>query len=366
MELHGSFGFRQQYLASKSETPYTFTYQNGRRYASTELGHYYMPNDEPEIQRLNEQHWILTQVKGGSLHRAPIPDKAGLKVLDVGCGSGIWPIQMAEDYPKAMVIGMDVSPIQPKNKPANVEWITQDMEDEWPYPESYFDLIHLSLVHGCVADWGKMMQKITKHLAPGGWVEHQEFSLCRQYMVDENNKPIPMSEKLGELPAFFRWNRLMEQAGANRGRQLQLGPHLATFQKQAGLQHVTETVFPHKWGTWPSDPKERELGARTMLSTMSGIEGFTTVMFTKALGWSLEDTQAFIADTKRDMRNDQLRKVIDLHVVYGQKPGKVTDSTRKASSGSWIVDSKYLQIGLGVLVGAAAASTLSFWLARRR
>jgi ubiquinone/menaquinone biosynthesis C-methylase UbiE len=123
-----------------------------------------VPNDEPKIQRLNEQHWILTQVKGGRLHHAPLSKKDKLKILDVGYGSEIWCIQMAEAYPTAQVIGMDVSPIQPSNKPANVEWITLDMEKEWPYPADYFDFIHLSLVHGCVEDWDKMVTKMIRRV----------------------------------------------------------------------------------------------------------------------------------------------------------------------------------------------------------
>lgn len=152
----------QKDIHSERNSTYDWTYEIGRRYPSAELGHYYMPNDEPEIHRLNEQHWILTQVKGGVLHHAPVSDKADIKVLDVGCGSGIWCLDMAETYPKARVFGMDVSPIQPERKPANVEWCTHDMEQEWPFPESHFDFIHLSLVHGCVADWHNMMEKMTK------------------------------------------------------------------------------------------------------------------------------------------------------------------------------------------------------------
>jgi SAM-dependent methyltransferase len=323
-----------------------------------------MPNDEPEIQRLNEQHWILTQVKGGRLHHAPLHHKSGMKILDVGCGSGIWCIQMAEDYPKALIFGMDVSPIQPHKKLANVEWITHDMEKEWPYPDDYFDYIHLSLVHGCVGDWSNMMAKMTRHLAPGGWIEHQEFSLCRQYLLDKNNKPLPMSDEIGELRPFFQWNRYMERAALKRGRQLQLGPHLKTFQKAAGLLEVNEVVFPHKWGTWPSDPTERFLGARTMLSAMSGVEGFTTILFTKALGWSLEDTQAFIVKVKRDMRDDSLRKVMDLHVVYGQKPGGATETTDAASFGWPEPDS--LRFSVGMAAGVAVAVVASIWLTQRR
>lgn len=323
-----------------------------------------MPNDEPEITRLNEQHWILTQVKGGRLHQAPLPRKDELKILDVGCGSGIWCIQMAEDYPKALVFGMDVSPIQPQKKPANVEWITHDMENDWPYPDDYFDFIHLSLVHGCVGNWDEMMAKMSRHLAPGGWIEHQEFSLCRQYLMDKNDKPLPMSDNIEELPPFFQWNRYMEQAALKRGRQLQLGPHLRTFQKTAGLLDVKEVVFPHKWGTWLSDPAERSLGARTMLSAMSGMEGFTTILFTKVLSWSLEDTQAFIVKVKRDMRDDSLRKVMDLHVVYGQKPGG-SEKIPRASSHAW-PEPDSLEFSLGLLAGVVIAFTASVWLLQRR
>ena len=195
-------------------------------------------------------------------------------------------------------------------------------------------------------------------------MEHQEFSLCRQYMVDEHGRAIPMSEDPNELLPFFRWNRLMEEAASKRGRQLQLGPHLATFQRGAGLQNVNDKVFAHKWGTWMTDPKERALGARTMLSTMSGMEGFTTAMFTKALGWSLEDTQSFIVDIKRNMRDDSIRKVMDLHVVCGQKPG----GTAKAASAKRVgfKNARYLSLGTGVLLGAAVASLVSLWLMRRR
>src|SRR5438045_2869347 len=36
------------------------------------------------------------------------------KVLDVGCGSGIWALQLSEDYPLAEFIGLDLFPVFPK------------------------------------------------------------------------------------------------------------------------------------------------------------------------------------------------------------------------------------------------------------
>ncbi|KAF2206230.1 hypothetical protein CERZMDRAFT_115866 [Cercospora zeae-maydis SCOH1-5] len=359
---------------ASSLSTYEWTYLNGRRYASNSLGHYFMPNDEPEIQRLNEQHCILTQLKGSKLHFAPLPSPDHpMRILDIGCGSGIWCLEMADKYPNANITGMDVSPIQPtNNKPANVEWIVHDMEEsDWPFPaqqedgtEGYFDLIHLSLVHGCVADWEQFMRKVVKHLVPGGWVEHQEFSLCRQYMLDAQGQKMDMGEDVDKFPPFFRWNRLMEQAAAKRGRSLQLGPHLKEFQERAGLVAVEERVFAHKWGTWMEDAQERELGERTMLSAMTGMEGFTTALFTKTLGWSLEDTKTFMVDIKQNMRDDSIRKVMDLHVVCGQKPGLPAESQLAKDEGGKI--SPALSIGAAVLLAAGTASLLSMWLARRR
>lgn len=147
----------------QQEEHYDWKFANGRRYASSQLGHYYMPNDGPEIQRLNEQHWIFTEAKGGVICSAPIKASKDLKIMDLGCGSGVWCLQMAEDFPQASVVGADVSPIQPKNKPANIEWKVLDIEGEWPFPENSFDLIHLSLVHGCVQNWPATLSKIVRY-----------------------------------------------------------------------------------------------------------------------------------------------------------------------------------------------------------
>jgi ubiquinone/menaquinone biosynthesis C-methylase UbiE len=124
-----------------------------------------LPNDNPEIERLNEQHWIFTQAKQGRIYNAPIdPTQAGFRILDIGCGSGIWCIQMADAFPDCTIVGMDISPIQAEEKPSNVEWMLHNVETELPFPNDEFDYVRLSLLNGSFADFGKTMKTIVQYV----------------------------------------------------------------------------------------------------------------------------------------------------------------------------------------------------------
>lgn len=96
------------------------------------------------------------------------------------------------------------------------------------------------------------------------------------------------------------------------------------------------------------------------------MEGFTITMFTKALRWSLEDTQAFIVEIKNDMRNDRLRKVMDLHVVYGQKPMAAREGKKERLQVSTVSaqDSRLRNTSIALFVVAATASLM--WSLRKK
>ena len=50
---------------------------------------YFAPNDEAENDRLDMHHHLATLIIGGKLTTAPI-GKNPQRILDVGCGTGIW------------------------------------------------------------------------------------------------------------------------------------------------------------------------------------------------------------------------------------------------------------------------------------
>jgi len=98
----------------------------------------------------------------GELFKAPV--KNPQKILDLGTGTGIWAIDIAEyvsvhltvdsslinprKFPEAQVIGTDISAIQPSWVTPNLEFLVEDFEAEWLYKENSFDFIHTRMISG--------------------------------------------------------------------------------------------------------------------------------------------------------------------------------------------------------------------------
>ena len=70
-----------------------------------------MPNDESELDRLDLSHQMFKIIMSDKLFLAPI-SKPG-KILDIGTGTGIWAIEMGDDFPDSEILGTDLSPTQP-------------------------------------------------------------------------------------------------------------------------------------------------------------------------------------------------------------------------------------------------------------
>lgn len=100
-------------------------------------------------------HHLFTLTFDGKLYLAPIPSNLS-NVLDIGTGTGIWAMDFADEHPSAVVIGTDLSPIQPTWVPPTLKFEVDDCEAEWTYPEKYFDYIHIRGLSGSIRDWHRL------------------------------------------------------------------------------------------------------------------------------------------------------------------------------------------------------------------
>ncbi|KAI9711591.1 MAG: hypothetical protein M1820_002156 [Bogoriella megaspora] len=155
----------QSYTTSLKSSVTRYEYENGRRYhAADGDSWHFLPNDEPEHERLDLFHHVLHLRCDSRLHLAPICENPH-RILDLGTGTGIWAIQMAEKYESASVLGNDLSPIQPDLVPPNLSFEVDDMEKEWCY-NTPFDYIHCRYLAGALRDWPKLMQQAYKSEPP--------------------------------------------------------------------------------------------------------------------------------------------------------------------------------------------------------
>lgn len=170
---------------------------------------YRLPADSAEHERLNLQHEAMSLVMGGlcPMSLGDLDDillskdiEKPLAILDLGCGSGIWPAQMAEVYPEARVVGFDLaksasSSIVPI--PSNCSFVQGDLTKGLSPFREQFDLVHARAVvgHLPVPVQRKAILEAIRCLRPGGL-----FILIDgdSTLLDENKQPVRLASGLTE------------------------------------------------------------------------------------------------------------------------------------------------------------------------
>lgn len=88
---------------------------------------YLFPNDVPERDRLKLQSECVKHLLGNKLYLAPLSrSKPPVRVMDVATGLGDWAIELGDLFPESIIVGTDLSPIQPDEVPPNVHFYVED------------------------------------------------------------------------------------------------------------------------------------------------------------------------------------------------------------------------------------------------
>ncbi|RPB08023.1 S-adenosyl-L-methionine-dependent methyltransferase [Morchella conica CCBAS932] len=291
-----------------------YRFEHNRRYHAYRDGHYLVPNDQQEQDRMDVVHQMMYLLLDNELHLSPL--KEPRRILDVGTGTGVWAIEMAFKYPNARVIGNDLSPIQ-VSPPPNCSFDVEDAESDWLYPTNNFDFIHTRQLLGGITNWPRFFQQAYDHIRPGGWLELQETPANP---FTDTATPPP-----SDLP-IFRVLSLLKLASLNAGRAFS-DESFKSQMEEAGFVDVQETRFRIPLGPWERDSRGKEVGRYNMINFMEGLEGYSLALFTRVLGMEVEKVRELIEGAKRDGMNRKLRIYFWLVVVRGRKPEAPPAST---------------------------------------
>ena len=224
------------FTGSVTSSIFDYQYENGRRYHAYREGQYVLPNDSQEQERLDLQHHIWRLLLGGHLYAAPLPSpetKPSLRILDLGTGTGIWAIDMADEFPSADVAGVDLSPIQPEWVPNNCRFHVDDYEDQWTYREDEkFDYIHGRALSGTSANWARFYQQVMENLVPGGLLEMQEYDA---WIFSDD-------DSCDRAPWTMEWVNKLDAASKMYGKQINVAKHHKQWMIDAGFEDVQEVV----------------------------------------------------------------------------------------------------------------------------
>ncbi|EFX06413.1 methyltransferase type 11 [Grosmannia clavigera kw1407] len=282
----------------------------GRTYHSDRgTAQYWGSNDGRHSDSLDMFYHATSLLLDEKLHLAPVENPK--KVLDIGTGTGIWAIDFADAHPETIVIGTDVSPIQPTWVPPNLIFEIEDCTQPWTFTPGSFDFVHMQFLVGSIPDWYALFREAYTALEPGGYLESFESS------------PLTHSDD-GSMPANSanaQWGPIFFQGGDKIGRTARVieDDIQVKAMEAAGFVDIQVTNFKCPSGIWPKDKRQREIGELIMYSVLNDVEGWILFM-SNTLGWTLEQIMVYTAHLRREFKKGEYHCYIRQRVVYGRKP----------------------------------------------
>ncbi|KZL77266.1 UMTA protein [Colletotrichum tofieldiae] len=242
------------------------------------------------------RHHYTWMLMDNRLFAAPVEKVRRLKVLDIGTGTGIWAIDVADEFPDAEVIGTDISAVQPN----------------WAPPKCIFQIDD---AQSDIDDWQRLYNQAFAHLKPGGWVENMEFDIqTRSENPAIENDPTHIHK---------RWSTFFWEAGDIHGRSFCIAQddRMEKYMRQAGFVDVQRRIYKVPIGGWPKDPKLKQIGYHSGLFMDQSLDGWALLPIGEILGWTYEEVVVLVSEMRKALQDAKSLPYFNFHLVFGRKPG---------------------------------------------
>lgn len=267
---------------------------------------------DTEIARLHIQDGIVTKAMGGVLSEQPHPARFQ-EILDIGCGTGGWLIELAKATPPpSRLVGIDVNKSMLDH--ATTQAATQQVSDriQWrkmdalrplDFPRETFDLVNLRFGVSFVRtwDWPKLLSECRRVCKTGGVIR----------ITDADLRVHSTSFALNQLfdlivEAFYQAGYFFTPAGDSVVSQL------AQLLEQAGLGDVQTRVWM----------RERQMATQEGQASLEDIKRLLRVMVPFLGKWTRvpDDYELLCKQALKDMQQPDCVTTSTLLTCWGRKP----------------------------------------------
>ena len=171
---------------------------------------------------------------------------------------------------------------------------------------------------GCWDDFrSRICRQAYQQLKPGGWFESTELdTTCR---CDDGTMPEDWAAKV----LFDELSRISDDI--NRAHRF--APHLRRMYEEQGFEDVHERILRLPMTDWDGQGNlsvlERRIGSMWEKNLVEGASAFSMALFSRYRHLTREQVEVRLVHTKRELSNSAVHAYMNLHCVWGQKPGGV-------------------------------------------
>ncbi|KAF5724918.1 hypothetical protein FMUND_348 [Fusarium mundagurra] len=192
-----------------------------------------------------------------------------------------------------------------RRTPPNCRLEVDDFEAEWLY-HTPFDFIHARELEGCISDDNRFFQQALQHLAPRGYMEMRE--VAAPFLSDDGTDEKAVNAQL--------WLKTLCEESAKYGKSIDCAPLWKDTLIAAGFENVREEIRKMPLGSWPKDPKLKEIGKYQSIQEGKAIESYTPQIFSAVLGWSQEEIQVFMTKVKNEIKDPSIHLYLPVHFLW--------------------------------------------------
>ncbi|KKA29163.1 hypothetical protein TD95_004027 [Thielaviopsis punctulata] len=218
--------------------------------------------------------------------RKPVQTPKGPNILDLGTGTGIWAIVMA-----------------------NFFWPV-DIEGEWEGVEYNWDMIHARMLVGQIFNWDHLYEKTFAHLRPGtGYFEQVDFDLT---ILSADGSIVPGT-------VFHTWMTKYKEAMSKLGCSIDIDGNAVRHKLRcAGFVDIEQEVIDVPVNPW--EPGKEDIGRYMNLAYTHSLQAMSLRPLTRVCGMTPAEVNCLVQELGVEMCRLKWKPYVKLYIWTARRP----------------------------------------------